>query len=81
MTNYNDEFIKAMEVMKKYYAKTSHLPTGIKVNEVWFKKQIENNFITFDNKERTLTGQVGRFNGLPVEIDDSIDTYELIYKQ
>jgi hypothetical protein len=69
-------FTEIARMMNDVYTKTGNLPIAIKVNSHWFEKQLQQTFILKKSNENPLE----TFTGLPVREDDSVDTYEFVYR-
>jgi hypothetical protein len=69
------ELYEAAKVMNDNYEKTLHMPIRIKVNKQWWNKQLENGVITVSESNR-----VSNFIGMPVEVDDTIETFKWVYR-
>jgi hypothetical protein len=74
-----DELIKlSNEIHQKYKS----MPIKIKMNEEWLNGQVKNQNIIFsDNKNAKSNGFIGTFTGIPVEIDNTISSYKLVYSE
>jgi hypothetical protein len=74
-----DELIK---LSNELYQKYESMPIKIKMNEEWLNGQIKNQNIIFnDNKNAKSNGFIGTFTGIPVEIDNTISSYKLVYSE
>jgi hypothetical protein len=69
-------FSQIAKEMNEVYTKVGKMPIGIKVNPYWFEKQLQQTFILRKSNENPLE----TFTGLPVHEDNSIDTYEFVYR-
>lgn len=69
-------FTEISKAMNEAYEKTKVLPIAIKVNEYWLEKQMQSSFILKKEGENPLHG----LTGLPVQIDNTINTFEFVYK-
>lgn len=71
-----------IKLSNELYQKYKSMPVKIKMNEKWFNEQIKNQNIIFnDNKNTKSNGFIGTFTGIPVEIDNTISSYELVYSE
>lgn len=52
-------------------------PIRVKVNESWLNKQLSDVIMIDDPKTKGISS----FYGLPLEIDNSIQTFEFVYKE
>jgi hypothetical protein len=69
-----NELIKIMNDIEVKYRKTMTQPTKVKVNENWLQKQLDDELIV-----KTEGKPMNSFVGIPIKIDNSIDTFELVY--
>jgi hypothetical protein len=53
-------------------AKTGEKPK-VKVNKEWYEKKAQSTFVLRNKDDHTLVG-------IPVEFDESIETFEFVYK-
>ena len=68
------EFTVIMSLLNDQYSIHKKLPSKIKVNEEWFRLQ---KFSTWElNRDENAT-----LAGIPVEVDNSINTFEFVYKK
>ncbi|WP_257064319.1 hypothetical protein [Priestia megaterium] len=69
----SDGLKEMIDAMNRCFEIARSRPVGIKVNEKWLEKQIESNAILMEESKQNS------FVGLPVRIDNTIQTYEFIW--
>ena len=69
-------FTEITKMMNKVYEETKHLPVAIKINEKWLEKMMQQSFVLRQEGVNPLSS----LTGLPVKIDNSINTYEFVYR-
>jgi hypothetical protein len=69
-------FTEIAKVLNEVYEETKHLPVAIKVNEYWLERMMQQSFILRQEGVNPLTN----LTGLTVQIDNSINTYEFVYR-
>jgi hypothetical protein len=70
-------FTEIAKVLNEVYEETKHLPVAIKVNEYWLERMMQQSFILRQEGVNPLTN----LTGLTVQIDNSINTYEFVYRK
>jgi hypothetical protein len=70
-------FTEITKLMHEMYTKTKQLPVAIKVNEQWYERQMQQQFILRKPNENPLE----TFTGLKVQFDNTIDTFEFVYEK
>jgi hypothetical protein len=56
--------------------KSPQKPVGIKVNKDWYEKQLQQNFVLRKPSENPIE----TFTNLPVQFDETISTFQLVYE-
>lgn len=70
-----EEFKEMMVQVNRCYEIAKSRPIGIRVNEEWLDKQIKSNVILEEESDRASS-----FVGFPVYIDNTIESYEFIWR-
>jgi hypothetical protein len=70
-------FSEIARMLNKVYEETKHMPVAIKVNEKWLEKMMQQSFILRQEGYDPLSS----LTGLPVQYDNSINTYEFVYRK
>jgi hypothetical protein len=71
------DFTQIVKQMNEIHEKTKQLPVAVKVNEQWLETMMQQNFILRKQGENPL----GSFTGLPVHYDNTISTFEFVYRE
>lgn len=74
-------FADMMKDINELHKKSLDQPTKIKINEKWLKTQEDSQQITFQKPDPSRVGYYGTFTGVPYEIDNTVDTFKLIYRE
>ena len=69
-------FTEIAKMMNEVYTKFGKMPIAVKVNSLWFEKQLQQSFTLRKTNENPITS----LTGLPVHTDDSINTFEFVYR-
>lgn len=69
-------FTEIVHELNRLHTQFSVKPTGIKVNPSWMEKQIQQQFVL-----RTDKNPLSEFTGLPVIEDESVETFEFVFKK
>ena len=77
----SDTFKSSMRKIKAFQEQMVKHPVGIKANQEWFDKQVLDGAIVIDNSFAGTNKQTVLFTGLPFRIDNTIDTYEFVYRE
>jgi hypothetical protein len=70
-------FTEIAKMLNEVYEETKRLPVAIKINEYWLERMMQQSFILRQEGVNPLTN----LTGLPVQIDNSINTYEFVYRK
>ena len=66
------EFTDLVQLLNQQFAVHKKLPSKVKVNEEWFRLQ---QFSTWTlHNDSTIAG-------IPVEVDDTIETFQFVYEK
>ncbi|WP_310877032.1 hypothetical protein [Priestia megaterium] len=77
----SDDFKESMKAIEAFQEQLAKNPIGIKANQEWFDKQVKDDVIIIDNGFVGTNKQTALFTGLPFTIDNTVDTYEFIYRE
>lgn len=66
-----------MDIVRNLRGIHSNKPIRVKVNESWLNKQLSDVIMIDDPKTKGISS----FYGLPLEIDNGIQTFEFVYKE
>jgi hypothetical protein len=71
----NENLFKAIKVMEQHNKEKSELPIGVKMNSKFFYDSIDEGSMSSESMGENI------YSGLPVELDDSVATFEFIYNK
>ena len=77
----SEDFKKSMRIIESFQEQIAKHPVGVKANQEWFDKQVFDGAIVIDNNFAGTNKQTALFTGLPFTIDNTIDSYEFVYRE
>ncbi|MGG0308316.1 hypothetical protein ABEY43_07120 [Priestia megaterium] len=77
----SDDFKESMKKLKAFQEQMAKRPIGIKANQEWFDKQVKDEVIIVDGDFKGMNKQLALFTGLPFRIDNTVDSYEFVYRE
>jgi hypothetical protein len=77
----SEDFKKSMRIIESFQEQMAKHPIGIKANQKWFDKRVLDGAITIDNSFAGTNKQTILFTGLPFRIDNTVNSYEFVYRE